>query len=290
MEQLKMQHNFSNLYYNKNNKKKLILLLKKFIKPLNNDIIALFRNKLSDATIVKCLIYFSNKKNNKLNDKLNDKINDKSNKRANEYYEILNHSLLIKPIIIKKYLDIGCGNGYYTVSFGKKLGLTENEIYGIDTGNFAGVKITPITGFIYKEYNGEKIPYQDNMFDMVTMFMVLHHVEKNKIKELFNEIYRVLVPNGILLMREHNKTSYNSIYLFKLEHYLYNIYYDKVPFEQFYNIYYEYYYSKDDLIKLCTSHGFKYIKQDKEYYDKQKEKENQMNNPTNNYKIIFQKK
>ena len=71
-------------------------------------------------------------------------------------------------------------------SFSILIGLQKNQINGIDIQSFHNQEIEPVPGFIYASYDGYKIPYPDNTFDLITCSMVLHHVQYPNI--LINEM------------------------------------------------------------------------------------------------------
>ena len=52
-------------------------------------------------------------------------------------------------------------------------------------------------------YDGFHIPFQDNYFEIITLFDVLEHIPN--IEEFLEETYRVLKPGGILLYQTPNK-------------------------------------------------------------------------------------
>ena len=282
---MKDEYYISSLYHNNKTRYRLIQLFKIFSTPPRDDIMALFVNKLSDETIIKCLIYFANSKPEQQSAYSNKLIDNRIIGRAKRYHNIIKNTPIENTI--GKYLDIGCNNGVYTVALGNLLKLNKSDIYGIDLGKFAGMSIEPIDGFNYKDYDGVNIPYDDNSFDLISMFMVFHHV--NRPNELMSEIKRVTKKGGLILLREHD-TENNNMYkkLFTLEHYLYNIFYDKIDFEKFKKEYYDNYYSKSELIKMFSDNGFKYIEQN-EKIKRESQKFYKLNNPTNYYQITFVK-
>lgn len=82
-----------------------------------------------------------------------------------------------------KVLDIGCGQSPYNFLLNK----SATEYYGIDIVDadkfdYHNSKITP--------FNGEDIPFGDDMFDAVICTEVMEHVEKYQ--KLTNEMYRVM--------------------------------------------------------------------------------------------------
>ena len=73
------------------------------------------------------------------------------------------------------------------------------------------VVLEPADGFQSKEFNGVPVnyvqpqvdghlPFQDNSFDLITCFGVLHHIPN--VSKVLSEIYRCLKPGGIFLTRE----------------------------------------------------------------------------------------
>jgi ubiquinone/menaquinone biosynthesis C-methylase UbiE len=86
-----------------------------------------------------------------------------------------------------KVLDIGCGQSPYNFL----LNHSATEYYGIDIVDadkfdYHNSKITP--------FNGEDIPFGDEMFDALICTEVLEHVEKYQ--KLTDEMYRVLKKGG----------------------------------------------------------------------------------------------
>jgi len=53
-------------------------------------------------------------------------------------------------------------------------------------------------------FNGNKIPYPDNFFNVVFSSCVFHHIKCEEHSRLLKEIWRVLKPTGNLMIFEHN--------------------------------------------------------------------------------------
>ncbi len=107
------------------------------------------------------------------------------------------------PKIINKYakgkraLDFGCGGGRST-RFLKKLGL---EVIGVDISKeiLDEAKKRDPEGSYYLIKN-EILPFNDASFDIILLFAVLMEIpSKKKMKEIFNELNRVLKNNGIII-------------------------------------------------------------------------------------------
>lgn len=101
-----------------------------------------------------------------------------------------------------KILDFGCGTGVLQEEFEDKFNV---EAYGLDTSKKAieycrrrGLKRA-------KVFEGKKIPFQKETFDLVTAIDVLEHIEDD-VKTL-DEIKRILKKKGkaILLVPAHLK-------------------------------------------------------------------------------------
>jgi len=102
-----------------------------------------------------------------------------------------------------KYLDIGCGDGKKTQLFSKLFGIHHNNVYGTDIemwGPYAQVDTN--YSFKFKLINNNKLNYRDNNFDVISCFLTLHHVEN--LSSILKEIKRILKPNGILIVIEHD--------------------------------------------------------------------------------------
>jgi len=98
-------------------------------------------------------------------------------------------------------LDIGCGVGNFHRLLFSKIG----SLTGIDVSeqciNTARMN-NP--GVDYDVYDGVKLPYQDNSFDLVFAVCVLHHVPTHAWSSFVCEMSRVLKSGGVAMIFEHN--------------------------------------------------------------------------------------
>ncbi len=126
---------------------------------------------------------------------------DFSNTRAT-FWEELN---FIKGLIKEndKILDLGCGNGrFFEQLDGKNISYT-----GSDTSeellNIARQKYESNVKFIKTE--GINLPFEDNSFDTIFSFAVLHHIPSKKLRGQFiKEAHRVLKSDGTLVISVWN--------------------------------------------------------------------------------------
>lgn len=95
-----------------------------------------------------------------------------------------------------KILDAGCGTG----------GLSQKMM---KFGYVAAIDISPVALEFAKKkkisrvFKGsvESIPFKENSFDIVVCLDVLYHRKVKDDIKAFNEFYRILKPNGILILR-----------------------------------------------------------------------------------------
>lgn len=121
-------------------------------------------------------------------------------KRAQEHYKEMIAAL--GPQKGKKLLEIGSGYNLF-LALCLKDGI---KAYGVEPANTEfykftlkiGSQVLKREGFktnIVKKGFGEKLPYQDNTFDLVVSFYTLEHVAS--VKKVIEEATRVLKPGGI---------------------------------------------------------------------------------------------
>jgi SAM-dependent methyltransferase len=96
------------------------------------------------------------------------------------------------------WLDVGCGKGellsYGSSHFARVAGCEPSREMALDAGGIeVRLQETPST-----------LPFPDVSFDFATAVCVYHHVEEPERIPLTREIHRVLRPNGIFCMIEHN--------------------------------------------------------------------------------------
>jgi len=114
--------------------------------------------------------------------------------------------------IVSKYsnkksrvLDIGCANGGFLAYLHNK-GYT--DLHGVEP---IGVE-EKYAEFSIKKGTAEKIPYEDSYFDIICMDQVLEHVYD--VGKVFDEINRVIKPNGFLCVSLPNASKYHKKYFF----------------------------------------------------------------------------
>lgn len=138
---------------------------------------------------------------------------------------------------LNKLLDIGCGRGWFLVEAQKR----GWEVFGTEYSHTA-LKICKNNGIQTKEGGLDKNMFNYNMFDIVTSFEVIEHINtpQNEIKIVSNLLrkggfFYCTTPNFNSILRYYLKEKYNLIEY--PEHLAY--------------------YTKTTLNKLIKKHGFK---------------------------------
>jgi ubiquinone/menaquinone biosynthesis C-methylase UbiE len=142
-------------------------------------------------------------------------------------------------IDITNYLDIGAGSGNFTIAMGNELKLNKDHIFGVDLDNFSEQgdwnRDKNKDKFTFKTIKpNEKYPFEDNMFEIITMKMVLHHIEN--IDFTFKEIKRILKKNGFLIIIDHDAFTYVDYMLADIEHGFYINVYEENSYTEDYKI------------------------------------------------------
>jgi ubiquinone/menaquinone biosynthesis C-methylase UbiE len=98
-------------------------------------------------------------------------------------------------------LDVGCGVG----GLHGALAGTFVRICGVDVSE-KSIEVARERNprFEYRVMTGNSIPYPAGVFDMATAINVLHHVEPTSWHLVVLELKRVVRPNGLVCVIEHN--------------------------------------------------------------------------------------
>jgi SAM-dependent methyltransferase len=102
-----------------------------------------------------------------------------------------------------RYLDIGCGKG-------ELLSLLRDDFHQVAGCDPSPAMLSSIRGVETRvQEDSGKIPFRDAAFDFVTAICVYHHVPPSSRLALTREVYRVLRPEGVFAIIEHNP--YNPV-------------------------------------------------------------------------------
>lgn len=103
------------------------------------------------------------------------------------------NSLIPGSFIKGRILDIGCGFYPYFLSKSKF-----SERYGVDPS----LKNLKLKNLKLKnlDVTKQKLPFDDNFFNVVTMLAVFEHIDYKKLSFVLKEIKRVLKKSGIIII------------------------------------------------------------------------------------------
>lgn len=117
---------------------------------------------------------------------------------------------------VSKVLDVGCGIGHWGFIlepfFSKQAHIygIDREIQWIEEASSRAKEKNLNNRYHYKIGDIQKIPFEDNHFDMVTCQTVLIHVPD--VKAALSEMIRVLKPGGLLAVAEPNNIALYLIF------------------------------------------------------------------------------
>jgi ubiquinone/menaquinone biosynthesis C-methylase UbiE len=99
---------------------------------------------------------------------------------------------------LASWLDVGCGEGEL-LRTGRQY---FRKVAGCDIS--AGMIQNCGELNIRLQDSARRIPFEDKSFDLITAVCVYHHVDIDDRPALTTDIYRVLKPNGVFCVIEHN--------------------------------------------------------------------------------------
>ncbi|WP_298259289.1 class I SAM-dependent methyltransferase [Bradyrhizobium sp.] len=98
-------------------------------------------------------------------------------------------------------LDVGCGIGNYHPFLTPVVG----SVSAVDVSSACIAKAkerNPVVS--YSVYDGDRLPYPDEKFDVAFCVCVIHHVPPGRWQQFVNEMCRVTRAGGLIVVYEHN--------------------------------------------------------------------------------------
>ena len=98
-------------------------------------------------------------------------------------------------------VDVGCGVGATDTHLVGRFARLE----GVDTSEAAVRRAVAANPSVpYEVYDGARLPYDDERFDVAFAICVLHHVPALDRRRFLGELRRVVRPGGLVVLFEHN--------------------------------------------------------------------------------------
>lgn len=280
-KQIRTVFKHSSYHYFKEMRTKLIDLLLKHVNIENSfDIVTkMLSLPLSDSFFYKIIHDINSKESKAKHEHVINTISHRDKKVELFTFDVLRFI----NIPIKTYLDFGCGDCDVTERCGKSLKLDKEHIYGADINEWGNYndksrKMDKIN-FIKIEPS-KPLDFPDKFFDVISCFMVLHHV--NDLEFTLKELKRLLSDDGLLYVTEHMITNYMEKMLTDIEHSIYEIAYRENT--NYHNTYINNFYHWTEWNIIMEKNGFTYVSHDYLNYDILDQ-----NDPTKKAWIIYKK-
>jgi ubiquinone/menaquinone biosynthesis C-methylase UbiE len=164
-----------------------------------------------------------------------------------------NKKELYKQISDKLWLDFGCGDGNKTKGIQKYAKFNEKNIYTADIYEWFKYNKNRTLPYNFIPIKKNKpLPIKNNKFDIVSLIMVLHHVEN--IDNLLREMNRIVKKGGFIYLVEHDVFTDIDKMLVDIEHSLY-----ETDQEQFKKNYYCKCFNYLERRLLFKNYGFEFV-------------------------------
>jgi ubiquinone/menaquinone biosynthesis C-methylase UbiE len=102
----------------------------------------------------------------------------------------------------KTVLDVGCGNGYGTALMSQDALSITGVDYDQPTVDANRTRYKTIPNIAFLQAKTPPLPTSDNSIDVITAFQFIEHLEDRP--AFLRDAYRVLKPNGVLLLTTPN--------------------------------------------------------------------------------------
>lgn len=105
----------------------------------------------------------------------------------------------------KRILDMGCSTGHFTSALAEAY--PDAEIHGIDLSLRTlehAKRVANSKGLAWKLYQrpAEDTRFDENSFDLVASYILLHEIPASVVRAVFKEAFRVMEPGGDFLMSD----------------------------------------------------------------------------------------
>jgi len=138
---------------------------------------------------------------------------DRGARRIYEIQWLLPSAEAVSQNLTYKYLDIGSSDGSITAAVAKYLNIPKSRSDAVDLLPEDSM-VNP--DYTYHRTDGESLPFDDNSYNLITMFMSAHHFAN--VDKMFSEIQRVAKPGAVIILREHGHASRSDKIYYNIMH------------------------------------------------------------------------
>jgi len=179
------------------------------------------------------------------------------------------------------HLDFGGNDGSVASEISNLMKLSKEQVYSADIETWLGnTKPNTYQNITYNVLSeNQDLPFNPNSFNSISCLQVFHHIQF--LSFYLQNLYNILKPGGILILREHDCLNTSTQLLIDIEHVLYEYVLSDTPNENIFDTYYAFYKSYKELRNMLEKIGFKYITSNYNY--------DISINPTRYYYSIYKK-
>ncbi len=174
---------------------------------------------------------------------------NKMAEQKRSYENKVNRLDSIVPLKNKKILDIGTEDCYFIDLLNEKSGV--NVTVGLNIGSIGSYRGEKDCITLY---DGINIPFPDSTFDVVTILMTIHHMDKPE--GTLKEVFRVLKKGGKLIIYEHDFSDDKTNMTIDFIHFYYELIYNSTFNSPYYADYIIQRNTKRKLDNILTEIGF----------------------------------
>jgi len=185
------------------------------------------------------------------------------NRGHNRWNYLIKYALKTYKISnIKGFLDFGGGEGYMAEVIGcEKLNLPKKRVHVADVAGWASRKYEPSKNITFHNMDSDGMKnIKTNSIGLITILHVMHHIPVEERDKCITELVRILSPQGLIILYEHDCSNQLFANLITLEHLLFDVVLANImTLEEFKKDFYAAYMSESDWANKFIGAGLKQV-------------------------------
>lgn len=122
-----------------------------------------------------------------------------------------------------KIVDIGGGEGNIISWLGESLDIPKSNIYCVENKLSWDESYEFTNNINYIFWDNLNIDIKPNSIDIIIMIVSIHHMTNTTINNLMLNLKKILKPNGLIIIKEHDSNNNTVKRIIDYEHHLYHI-------------------------------------------------------------------